>query len=416
MRSKSNPGIVERHSRSCASRTGSACNCSPSYMAWAFDPKAVTHQRTCASRAGAGCDCTPAAGGKIYKTFSGKGAKSAAKQWRSDAVPAIRRHELRAPTRVTLREAWDSWIAAVERGEVLSRFKRPYKPSALRTYRADMERYVLPALGARRLADITADDVQALVERLNGQGLSGSKVRNVIVPLQALYRRNRRQVPIDPTDGDALDLPEVGGRRDRVAQVAETAALLEALPADIRPIYATAAYAGLRRGELRALRISDVNDVYLWVERSWDDKAGVIEPKSKAGRRHVPLPATLRAILTEHIERNGRGGDDLVFGRTATEPFTPSHVRRTAGAAYGLHELRHSYSSYLDDAGISETRADRYMGHSNPSVQARYRHQLEGQLADDAKRLDEYLTGAAAGKVVPLATGAHTGAQKAASA
>jgi hypothetical protein len=77
------------------------------------------------------------------------------------------------------------------------------------------------------------------------------------------------------------------------------------------------------------------------------------------------------------------------------------------------HECRHSYSSYLDAAGITETRADRYMGHSNPSVAARYRHQLPGQLAEDAARLDEYLSGATAGRVVALPTGAQTGAQEA---
>jgi hypothetical protein len=69
-------------------------------------------------------------------------------------------------------------------------------------------------------------------------------------------------------------------------------------------------------------------------------------------------------------------------------------------------------SSYLDAAGISETRADRYMGHSNPSVANRYRHALDGQLAEDARRLNEYLTGAVSGKVVSL-TGAHAGAQTA---
>jgi hypothetical protein len=53
------------------------------------------------------------------------------------------------------------------------------------------------------------------------------------------------------------------------------------------------------------------------------------------------------------------------------------------------------------------------MGHSNPSVANRYRHQLEGQLAEDAKRLDAYLTAAVAGKVVPLRTGAQTGTQAA---
>jgi hypothetical protein len=72
----------------------------------------------------------------------------------------------------------------------------------------------------------------------------------------------------------------------------------------------------------------------------------------------------------------------------------------------------HDVADEPRDEPRCETRADRYMGHSNPSVQARYRHQLEGQLAEDARRLDEYLTGAVAGKVVTL-TGAPTGAQRA---
>ena len=57
-----------------------------------------------------------------------------------------------------------------------------------------------------------------------------------------------------------------------------------------------------------------------------------------------------------------------------------------------LHECRHTYSSWLDAAGISETPADRYMGHANGGVAARYRHQLEGQLAEDAKTLERYLS------------------------
>ncbi|HEY6150824.1 MAG TPA: hypothetical protein VIW19_09920 [Gaiellaceae bacterium] len=71
------------------------------------------------------------------------------------------------------------------------------------------------------------------------------------------------------------------------------------------------------------------------------------------------------------------------------------------------------YSTYLDAAGISETRADRYMGHANASVANRYRHQLEGQLIEDAARLDEYLCGAVAGKVVQLPSGTQSGTQEA---
>ena len=84
-------------------------------------------------------------------------------------------------------------------------------------------------------------------------------------------------------------------------------------------------------------------------------------------------------------------------------------------ARIGLHELRHCYESYLDAAGIPETRQKRHMGHRDDSITARYRHALPGQLEEDARRLDAYLTGAVAGKV-PTLTGAQAGAQKAKSA
>jgi integrase len=167
---------------------------------------------------------------------------------------------------------------------------------------------------------------------------------------------------------------------------------------------------------------------------SWDDVAGEKVPKSEAGVRKTLLPEVLRVILEEHLERTKRRDGALMFGRTAAEPFTPTHIRKQALEAWkaanekraeeeleplvpiGLHELRHTFSTFLDHAGISGDRADRYMGHSNPSVQARYRHQLPGQLEEDARTLDKYLSGAVAGKVIPIATGAHTGAQKAATA
>jgi integrase len=386
-------GITVRHGRACRSRDGANCNCTPTFVAWVWSKRD---------------------GKKLYRKFE---TVSAAKQWRADATGSVRRGSLRATPAVTLREAWSVWLEAAERGEILSRYRRPYKPSALRGYAADVERYVLPDLGAIRVADVTADDFQALVDRLVGAALSGSKVRNVLVPCQALYRRHRRQVLADPTDG--LDLPEPGGRRERVASPDEAAVLLEALPEDERALWATAFYAGLRRGELRALRVADVGSDAIAVERGWDDYAGPIEPKSKAGVRKVPLPETLRAILNEHVERTGRSGDELVFGRIPQAPFTPTFVQDKADEAWvrlrrvTLHECRHSYSTYLDASGISETRADRYMGHSNPSVANRYRHALEGQLAEDAERLDTYLVGARAGKVIPLPTGTRAGTHEA---
>jgi integrase len=156
------------------------------------------------------------------------------------------------------------------------------------------------------------------------------------------------------------------------------------------------------------------------VSRSWDQVTGEKGPKSKAGERDVPIIGALRSILERRCA--GRPRSAFVFGDDSM-PFSPNTLRdraircwaaaavggflqgRDAGTEpIGLHEARHSFSTWLDHAGISETRADRYMGHANPSVQARYRHQLDGQLADDATQLEEWLAGSRAGKVVAFAS------------
>jgi integrase len=89
---------------------------------------------------------------------------------------------------------------------------------------------------------------------------------------------------------------------------------------------------------------------------------------------------------------------------------TQTHIQRRADKAWksaqlertSFHPLRHFYKSALDHAGISESRADRYAGHSNGSVANRYRHLLDGQMAADASQLNEYLVGASSGNVVAL--------------
>jgi integrase len=256
-----------------------------------------------------------------------------------------------------------------------------------------------------------------IIERMNGEGFAGQTVRNAIVAVQAFYRW--RKTPIDPTIN--LDLPEPGARRERAATPAEAEALLEALIGDAHDVYAGAFYAGLRRGELQALRVEDVCGDRISVYRSWDPVTGEKPPKSKAGIRDVPVVEQLRAILDRRC--GGRPASAFVFGSDEA-PFVPNSIRRhaercwaaTAVGAFlqgrggdldpiGLHEARHSFSTWLDHAGISETRADRYIGHANPSVQGRYRHQLDGQLADDAARLEAYLAGVQADKVVALTVG-----------
>jgi|SRR5579859_2088222 len=217
---------------------------------------------------------------KIRRSFP---TQSAAKSWRRDAASDVARGKLRAPTSATLNDESRGWIERAERGEVRARGGRPYKPSVLRRYRADLERYILPALGSVKVSQLRRRMVQeGLVDDLVTRGLSGSRVRGVLNGLRAVLRRplQAEELQVDPTT--RLDLPADSRPRDRAAPPTEAAALLAALPDEDRALWATAFYAGLRRGELRALRWSDIDEAVteIGVGRSWDEVEGEIAPKS----------------------------------------------------------------------------------------------------------------------------------------
>lgn len=74
------------------------------------------------------------AGNKIRKTFRNL---NEAKSWRRDAGAAVERGTMGTPTKLTLREFANDWLDKAERGEILARTRKPYKPSTLRGYRHD---------------------------------------------------------------------------------------------------------------------------------------------------------------------------------------------------------------------------------------------------------------------------------------
>jgi len=118
------PGIIIRHRKTCPAKAGRRCSCQPSYEAWAYAPR----ERK-----------------KIRETFP---TLAAARAWRAEAQTAIRKGRLRRPEATTLAQAAAVWITGAERGLIRTRSGDPYKPSALRGYRAALEKRILPVLGA----------------------------------------------------------------------------------------------------------------------------------------------------------------------------------------------------------------------------------------------------------------------------
>jgi integrase len=123
------------------------------------------------------------------------------------------------------------------------------------------------------------------------------------------------------------------------------------------------------------------------------------DPKSRAGRRGVPIVAALRDLLVEHkvVTRRESG---LVFGSSATQPFTPTAVRKRALTAWrrlgldpiGLHECRHTFARLLIAAGVNAKAITAYLGHA--SIQTTfdfYGRLMPGNEEEAVALVDAYL-------------------------
>jgi integrase len=132
-------------------------------------------------------------------------------------------------------------------------------------------------------------------------------------------------------------------------------------------------------------------------------------PKTKAGRRSVPIASVLRSVLIEHRLATGRS-EGLAFGATAERPFTPSNTTRRACTAWknanklrreagleplepiSLHECRHTFASLMIASGVNAKALASYMGHASVTITYdRYGHLMPGNESEAAALLDAYL-------------------------
>jgi integrase len=375
---KPTPGIDVRHRRDCpaAHDREARCRCKPSYQAHVWSARERKRIR------------------KTFRSFD------QAKAWRAETLVALRRGTMRAPSATTLREVWETWLAGAGDGTIRNRSGDSYKPSVLRGYETSMRLRVLPELGGAKLTEITRLDVQDLADGMLGKGRDASTIRNTLIPLRAIYRRAlaRGEVAINPVGG--VELPSVRGRRDRIASPKEAAALIAAVSEEDRAVWATAFYAGLRLGELLALRDGDVDleAGVIRVERSWDPHVGVIEPKSRAGRRSVPIVAALRPHLAARKLRR-RSATEFFFGDRG-RPFNRNALVNRANRAWrkaklspiGLHECRHTFASILIAAGVNAKALSTYLGHSSIQITLdRYGHLMPGNEDESVMLVDSYL-------------------------
>ena len=144
----------------------------------------------------------------------------------------------------------------------------------------------------------------------------------------------------------------------------------------------------MRRGELLALRWQDVklDGAVVTVARSLEHTTRhgyrFKTPKTRAGRREIPIPAETVEVLRNHRRQVlelrmalGMGKlepEALVFCRLDGQPLPPNHVtarwREAVGGKWKFHALRHTHASALIAGGIDVVTVSARLGHSNPTI------------------------------------------------
>lgn len=255
--------------------------------------------------------------------------------------------------------------------------------------------HVAPTLDDVPLSGITVGVLRRWQARLIAEGMKPGTVHKCRTFLSSVLRHaaEAEAIPANPL---ALVRAPRAEHREQVLALAPVTVehIRSALDVERAAIVSVLAYAGLRPGELRALRWGDVRERTILVQRGADPDGNAKATKTRAVRS-VRLLAPLAADLREWRMASGRPGDDaLVFPGRDGEAWTKDDwdvfrrrgwstaCRRTGlDAAPRPYDLRHSFASLLLAEGRTVHYVAAQLGHSPALTLSTYGH-LIAEYAD----------------------------------
>jgi integrase len=272
---------------------------------------------------------------------------------------------------------------------------RGCKPSTLRDYRSNLDAHLRPAFGSAALESITPAAIDAWRGSLTG--LSSRTKNKLLVVMGGVMRRAQHVwgLPSNPVASVEKHRQRASGDIE-VFSPEEVMALVRAAGSERdSAIFLTAAFTGLRRGELLALRWRDVDFAASAIRvRASYAAAELTTPKS--GKvRSVPMAPDVAEVLARIGQRlDWIGDDDLVFAGDAGGYLDGSALRRRYAAAAkraGLralrfHDLRHTFGTRMI-AKADIRRVQEWMGHADIQTTMRYLHYVPRD--DDAQLVAE---------------------------
>ncbi|MEM9463540.1 MAG: tyrosine-type recombinase/integrase [Myxococcota bacterium] len=298
------------------------------------------------------------------------------------------------------------------------------RPSSIDEKKKNLRCHIIPAFGARRLDSITTRDVDAFGMEL-AKTRSRATVANIMGTLKRMLTVAKRWGVIDT-------LPAIQTNKGKPDQIEcdqffsfeETDRLLDAASTEHYALMLVAIRTGLRTGELRGLRWSDLDldGGWLHVRRQIDERDRLGPPKNGKPRL-VELSWDAVAVLRDHPKRG-----TLVFPDPDGEPFAVNALERAVKAAckragllteggtpkrLGGHALRHTWASHAMMHGIPTRVVMSYGGWGSLAMLERYSHlapqDAQGQMDKLASNTRRHAPISGANEQRRTRTGSKTG-------
>lgn len=293
--------------------------------------------------------------------------------------------------------------------------------STFESYTSTIANHINPTIGKVALCDLRTLQIQAWVNELakigdKGKGRTAAYAFSI---LRAALNTAVRWDILDENPADGVSVPRYTKRKGRALTLPQVRALIQAAAGaiDVRkpikrsngrmmpPIKVNTRFAclyllyvalGTRRGELLALRWSDIDLEVgtVKIERSLDKHRRERETKTETSNRLLYLNPSLIDALLVHREQmrreqhdEGFNPDGIVFPTEDGTTINPSNLRRhfkTVLRAAGLpdsiriHDLRHTAASLMLARSNQLTDVSKTLGHSSTTVTGQiYAHSYE---------------------------------------
>lgn len=310
--------------------------------------------------------------------------------WAAETEAAIRRGDFIDPAagKMTLADWWDKWSAA-------RRVESATEDKDLSRWR----NHIKPRFGTWPLSTIKSWDVEEWVTEMRAKEVGAPTVQFALRLLTQMLTAAVRHKLLGANPALLVTAPTPPKHVDRFLSRDEAAKLLEQFSGEDRLFVEMLLYTGLRWSEaagLKAYRV-DLLRKRLQVKEVRDRRGKAKEPKSQAGVRPVPLTDELVLKLARQITEPA---DVLVFTSPGGEVMRyPNWLRRVW--APGLkaakladpqptpHDLRHTYGSWLADAGRPIHEIAALMGHASLQSVQRYVHASEARFEGARAALSE---------------------------